>query len=354
MKIVKWMGAIALAAATMLAVDSAMAADKLAGTTLRVATWGGSWRDAIHKYIGSELEKRGVKVEYVIGNPEDSIAKLIAARGRDAPFDVMEGQPIFNDMLIKEGLIQKLNYDNIPNAKDFPSWAVAPYHVVELASQNGLVYNTEKFKEHGIAPLERYSDLTNPKLRGHVAFPDAAVSQVWQPAVMLAYEAGGSEKSMQGAIDYVNKIKPLYFYRASTELSTKFALGDVWVAPWHAGWAVRMKRKGLPIGFSHPRVGTKRGTITESSVQIVANTPNLAGAEAFINIYLSGDALAAFTRQTGMAPMGSTARKALMSDATLSEVLILSDEGIDNLFLVDWASLDQKAFRDLWNRKIDR
>jgi hypothetical protein len=35
----------------------------LDGTTVRVATWGGSWRDAIHPLVGTKLEAQGDKME---------------------------------------------------------------------------------------------------------------------------------------------------------------------------------------------------------------------------------------------------------------------------------------------------
>src|SRR5579871_6249658 len=66
--------------------------DRFDGVTIRVATWGGSWRDRVQELIGAEFEKRGGKVEYVIGNALENFNKLIAARGQKPPFDVMEFQ----------------------------------------------------------------------------------------------------------------------------------------------------------------------------------------------------------------------------------------------------------------------
>jgi len=60
------------------------------GVTLRVATFGGPWRDDLAKNLSPKIEALGGKVEFVIGSPQDNLAKLIAARGREAPFDVIE------------------------------------------------------------------------------------------------------------------------------------------------------------------------------------------------------------------------------------------------------------------------
>src|SRR4051794_18716641 len=83
------LGILALAGA--LAIGPARADEpRFDGVVLRVATFGGGWDKAVHEFIGVELEKRGGKVEYVLAPPRDALARLIAARGRQIPFDVVE------------------------------------------------------------------------------------------------------------------------------------------------------------------------------------------------------------------------------------------------------------------------
>src|SRR5260221_14358410 len=81
-----------LTATMMVLAASTVAAQepRFDGVTLRVATFGGGWDKAVHEFIGIELEKRGAKVEYVLAPPRDALARLIAARGRQIPFDVVE------------------------------------------------------------------------------------------------------------------------------------------------------------------------------------------------------------------------------------------------------------------------
>src|SRR5947209_1156932 len=86
------------------------------GVTLRVATWGGATRDALRDYVASELEKRGAKVEFVIGSPQDNLAKLIAARGQ-APFDLYEFLGTMRPEVEGRNLLAKMNFANLPNAK---------------------------------------------------------------------------------------------------------------------------------------------------------------------------------------------------------------------------------------------
>lgn len=73
---------------------SPVAADHLAGTTVRVGAGGGSWRESADKYVGSKLKEHGARVEWVTGSARDLVSKIIASRGRESPIDiVMSGSP---------------------------------------------------------------------------------------------------------------------------------------------------------------------------------------------------------------------------------------------------------------------
>jgi spermidine/putrescine-binding protein len=56
--------ALLLALASALAPAPSPAQGKWSGITLRVGTWGGSWKDAVHKHVGQALEDQGLKIEY--------------------------------------------------------------------------------------------------------------------------------------------------------------------------------------------------------------------------------------------------------------------------------------------------
>ena len=58
--------------------------------TLRVACYGGVFTAAQAKYAGALFTARtGIKIQWIDGNPTDHLAKMIASRGRAAPFDVV-------------------------------------------------------------------------------------------------------------------------------------------------------------------------------------------------------------------------------------------------------------------------
>jgi len=321
----------------------------------RIATWGGSWRDSVAKNIVAKMDLHGGAEDYVLGNPEDNLAKLVAAhRGGQIPFDVMECNPDQASVLTTSGLFETLDYGKLPNAKAMPAWARDKYVVFTAASEDGIVYNEEKFSKAGIAPPKSYLDLQDPKLAGKVAFPDISHPQHWNAVVGLAMLAGGSEANMAPALKLVNEIKPAYFYAASTDLATRFGTGDIWAAPWMAGWAVRLKRSGVPIAITYPDFGGRIGALHPFSVGIVKGTPQLDEAYAFIDAYLSPDAGAAHCVATGSLPLNPLARSALAQDSVSRSLMILSDNGVENMFQIDWPRFDVRKWRDAWNRGVDR
>lgn len=321
--------------------------------SLRVATWGGSWRDSIDKNVVDKV--RDLKVEYALGNPDDNLAKLIAARRQNqTPFDVMEGFPQLTGPMAKAGLLQKMDYAAMPHARALPKWATQDYQIIGLSTQDGIIYNADKFKEAGIAPPVRYGDLANPKLKGRLAFPDIANAQHWNAVVGLAYENGGDEGNMEPAAKAVTEMAPGYFFSASTELATKFGAGDVWAAPWHSGWAVRLRRNNVPVAVAYTRFGDRTGALWPVPQYIVSGTPSMQNAEAFLDAMMSPAGQFDHGKATGSVPTNGDARTKLAEDALSKELLFLDDARMDKAFQIDWAKLDDKKWRETWTRQVRR
>src|SRR5260370_42590384 len=77
-------------------------------TVIRVATWGGAWRDSLEKNVAGYLGEEGIRLQYVLGNPEENITKLITARRQGpVPFDMRQFNPIKNSQLMYGGNFEK-------------------------------------------------------------------------------------------------------------------------------------------------------------------------------------------------------------------------------------------------------
>lgn len=329
---------------------------RLDGATLRIGTYGGSWREKIHALIGAELERSGAKVEYVIGNPRDNMAKLVAARGQATPpFDVMELTDAVKSDAEASGFLAPLDYSRIPNSAAIEQPHKSPSAVATWVSVEGLVYNIDKFKELGLPRPERFGDLFNPKLAGHVSFPDLNYGGVVNALIGFANEfGGGDETNLDPGFEAVKRLNARSLYKSSVELSTQFKSGDIWVAVWHAGWAVRMRRAGLPLGTTYPKIKNKTGMIQLGWAGIIRGTPQQAAAEAFINRYLDVAVQEDLAIANGVVPINKAAAAKLSSDPLLKELMLLTPEEVANAYYADWSKVSMSGLSDKWNRMITR
>ena len=59
----RFLGVVGVVFGLVTAHDAAAQEVRFDGVTLTVGTFGGSWRDRIHEYIGSKVEALGGKIE---------------------------------------------------------------------------------------------------------------------------------------------------------------------------------------------------------------------------------------------------------------------------------------------------
>ncbi|MGE3150372.1 MAG: PotD/PotF family extracellular solute-binding protein [Pseudorhodoplanes sp.] len=341
-------GGFAVSGAPGFAQNSAFAGK----TVLAGLSGGGSWRDSIDKLIGERIRAMGGKIDYVIDAPQGNIAKLFAARGGAAPFDVLESGPHLVPLAARA--VVDLDYAKIPNAKALPSYARGKDFVWNCASQDGIVYNADIFKQNGIPIPEYYKDLAHPKLKGKVAIPDVNHVQHWNAVVGMAYDGGGSETAMEKAIPVINNIRPSYFFATSTDLGQKMSSGEIWAAAWHSGWAVRLRKSGVPLAAVYPKIANKRGALWPVILQLTKGAPQPDFGLKFIDLYLDPEIQSVHSKATGVVPVNPAATATLAADPIVKEIMLLDQKDIDNLYVVDFGKLDQAKWRDAWNKEVIR
>lgn len=351
-------GALALSAAAL--AKPALAQGSFAGVTLRVALFGGGHRDFVHDAVGKKIEAMGAKLEYVAGSPAEHLAKLIAARGRPAPFDVVEMIDATVPDFVGGNFLQKIDLAAIPNKSQMPGFAFDEMKVANWVTQEGVVYNFEKFKELGIDAPKTYSDFANPKLAGKIVFPDVGTGGWVNAMVGVSVEAGGNEGNIDPGMLFVkDRLKPRSFFSGSGETEyTEFKNGDIWGAVMHAGWAIQMRKRGINhVRSAFPGMGPgKRGQLKFGYFGVTRGTsPQVQkAAEAFINVMVSADAQEAMTKTRGLVPVSLPAMERLQSDPLLAENLMLKPADVNNVYQVDFAKVKVAEWTDKWNRMVAR
>lgn len=341
------------AAAFAFALGSAHAG-KFDGVTVKIATFGGKWRDIVDKHVAKPFEAEGGKIEYVLGQPAQNMAKLVAARGQPAPFDVYETMDNFLPGLAEGGFIAPLDLKKIPNASDLVARSFADADKVMVwITQEGIVYNIEKFKELGIPKPTKYSDLLNPKLKGRVSLPDISAGGAIPAIVGIAHEAGGSESNIDPALDLIVRIQAKSYWSSSSNLQTMLQNGDVWAAAAQAGNVQRLKGQA-PLGMSHIQVAGKTGVLKQGYLVKIKGTRQSDAVDWIVNQYLTLPMQIATSSEGGQVPVTKAALSELRKDASLQDVLRLAPDEITGAYHIDYGKVDQAAYTQKWNRTIGR
>ena len=115
--------------------------------------------------------------------------------------DVVEVDDQTTPDLLKTDLLAKLDLSKVPNISELDKSMYDDHRVGYWQTEQAFVYNVDRFREAGMPPPKRYSDLANPKLAGRVVFPDIGHYSSTYALLSLAYENGGDEANTQPGFD---------------------------------------------------------------------------------------------------------------------------------------------------------
>jgi spermidine/putrescine-binding protein len=323
------------------------------GVTVRIGTFGGKWRDIVDSYVAKAFEKEGGKIEYVLGQPANNMAKLIAARGQEPPFDLFETMDNFLPQLGAGNFTEPLDLTQVPNLRELDKSMYDSGKVMIWITQEGVIYNQKKFAEAGIPAPKRYLDLADPRLKGKVSLPDISAGGAIPAIVGMSYEGGGSEADIGPALDLVKKIAPASFWSSSSNLQTMLVNGDVWAAAAQAGNVQRLRGKvDLAIVFP-PVTQGKGGVLKQGYLVKIKGAKNPKALEWIINQFLSQPMQVAVLTEGGQVPVHKGALAELQANPEYS-FLRLSAEDFAKMYSVDFTKVNEAAYVQRWNRTIGR
>lgn len=319
------------------------------GITIKVASFGGGWAEVLDKYAGEEFRKTGGKVEFIPSHPADALAKLIAARGRAAPFDVVEMSDSTISDFTKGEFIQKINLDMVPNKQYLGAQEYDSMKVASWVTQEGILYRPDKFKEAGIPTPTRYSDLVHPKLANRVAMIDIGQSGSVQFLVGAAIDGGGSESNLAPAYATLKKINPGRYWKLGAEAMSALSSGDVWASTMHSGFFLQSRKAGHDWAFAHPKVGDKQGLLKYGYLGVVKGSRQADAAAYFINTYIGEANQRAIFVERGAVAVNKKVLSEYKDDQKIKGIYFLDEKVISNMVRINFDKLDPE-YKDKWTR----
>jgi putative spermidine/putrescine transport system substrate-binding protein len=343
-----------MAATLAVAIGSLPAAAQQSNITLRVASFAGPFGEGLQKYSGDLFTKRtGIKIEYIYGNPADHLAKMIASRGREAPFDLVAMDDDINSLAVEAGVLGQIDPTIVTELKYLYPEAVDKdrRYAALFFFALGIAYNKDKFKQAGIAEPTSWKDLWDPKLSGHISIPDIVNIQGRDFIIQTAKLHGGGEDTPDKGIDQIAKIKAHSYYTGSNTVQAQLESGDVWVTVWNNMRAGAMAERGLPIGFVMPKEGTIGNTDT---IAMVATTKYPREAQTLMNYMLSPFGQLGMAKALPVGPTNMLLKDIIAADPEWAKKAPVSPEAHRALYLPNWEVFNRnlKKGTDYWNRVI--
>jgi putative spermidine/putrescine transport system substrate-binding protein len=321
--------------------------------TLRVANYGGAFTASQKKYAADLFTQRtGIKVQFIDGNPADHLAKLVASRGREAPFDVVYFDDDVQAKAVDAGVLERLDPALVPNLRFVYDEAKgkAGFGPGILFYSVGIAYNVDKLKQAKVE-IQSWNDLWDPRLAGRVAVPDLSTIMGRNFLMAATHLAGGDESSLIKGIDKIATLKAHSYYTSSATLATQMQSGEVWAAPWINGRAWGLIDKGAPLAFVLPKEG---GFGNMTTIDVVRGTKHPKEAHAYVNMVL--DPLPQLG-QANEIPYGPTNRllaPVLAAYPEMAKKFPSSPKDLQQLRQVNWPvyNKNHEAAVDAWNRRV--
>lgn len=264
------------------------------GISINVYNWGeyistGAEEGTLN--VNGEFERlTGIKVNYTnYATNEELYAKL---KGGGASYDIIIPSDYMISKMIKEDMVQPLNFDNIPNFKYIMDNFRNPdydkdnlYSVPYTWGTVGLIYDStvidipEEDIDWDILWNEDYLDqilmFDNPR--------DAfAIAEL-----MLGYSLNTeSFEELQAAADKLTEQKKVVQGYVMDEIFDKMAAGDAWIAPYYAGDALTILEQNEDLRFVVPKSGTN---LFIDAICIPSCAKQKEAAEMYINFLCEPD-----------------------------------------------------------------
>ena len=257
--------------------------------TINVYNWGQYISDGTDGYIdvnAAFTEATGIEVNYMTFDTNEGLYTKLKTGG--SAYDVIIPSDYMAARLIDEGLVQKLDYSNIPNAsyvdESYRNLAFDPnneYSVPYTWGTVGVIYNTKYVDEKDVGGWDL---LWNSKYAGKILMFDNNRDAFAIAEASLGYSLNTTDESeLRACADLLASQKPVVQQYVMDQIYDKMIGEEAWIAPYYAGDFLMMQEENEDLEFYFPEEGFN---LFIDCMMIPASAEHKAEAEAYINFLL--------------------------------------------------------------------
>ena len=327
--------------------------------TLNVCNWGEYMAINEDDYfdVNDEFEKlTGIKVNYKTFATNEELYSKLKSGGGD--YDIVIPSDYMISKMKKEGLIQKLDYSNIPNFKyidkKFVGLEYDPENEYSVPYTWGIVcivYNKTMVKKK----ITGWCDLWDEANKNNILMFNNPRDAFGIALTYLGYSQNTEDKKqLEEAANTLKQQKSLVQAYVMDEIFDKIGGGSSAIAPYYAGDVQTMIDENSDLDFCIPKEGTNKFV---DAICIPTAAKNKQAAEMYINYlnevqvaYANCDYLCYSTPHTGVYSLFDEETKANPLRCPPDEYLNEKTEVFINL------SDDTNSYmQELWNQiKIEK
>lgn len=230
-------------------------------------------------------EETGIKVVYDEYETNETMYPKVEAGA--AQYDLVCPSDYMIDKMIKNGLVQEINFDNIPNAKQYigaqyyeQSKEFDPenkYSIPYCWGTVGILYNQTMVSE----PITSWDVLWDAQYENNILMQDSV-----RDAFMVALKRNGhsmnskNDAELNAAKDALIEQKPLVQAYVVDQVRDKMIGNEAAIGVIYSGEAIYTQRENSDLVYVIPEEGTN---LWIDSWVMLKNAPNKENAEKFLD-----------------------------------------------------------------------
>ncbi|MDU4952674.1 MULTISPECIES: ABC transporter substrate-binding protein [Clostridium] len=242
--------------------------------------------DYIDEDLIPKFEKEtGIKVVYEKYDTNEIMYQKIKSGG--SKYDLVFPSDYMIEKMIKEDLLQKIDYSNIPNYKNidekFKNASYDPkdeYSVPYFWGTFGIMYNKTMVSD----PIESWDILWNEKYKQQILMLDSVRDTMGIALMKLGYSQNSiNEAELQKAKEELIKQRPLVLAYGNDDIKDRLLGGEAAMGIVYSGDAITLMEEDKNLAYAIPKTGTNKWI---DAMCIPYNAENKKEAEKFINFML--------------------------------------------------------------------
>lgn len=308
---------------------TAKAAAADTGVTINVYNWGQYISDGTDGYLdvnAAFTEATGIEVNYMTFDTNESLYTKLKTGG--SSYDIIVPSDYMAGRLIDEGLVQKLDFSNIPNYQyineAYKNTAYDPnnaYSVPYTWGTVGVIYNKKYVDE---ADIGSWDLLWNDKYAGKILMFDNNRDAFAIAESRLGYSLNTTDSvAMTACAELLKQQKPVVQQYVMDQIFDKMTREEAWIAPYYAGDYLTMLEDNPDLGFFFPEEGFN---LFIDCLMIPSSAEHKAEAEAYINFLLSPEVCGENLDYLGYSAPEDAAKEYMDPEVSSSEVAYPSAE----------------------------